>query len=198
MAEQKPTTDPYADETWKPVVGWEGLYEVSDHGRVRSLDRMVTETSGLVRKSAGRVLKPGKVRGKHLYVNLCPLNSGTGERSCVYVHRLVAEAFIGPIPDGMFVLHWDDDPSNNRVENLRIGTITDNSADSIRNGRNYRINQTHCKRGHEFNDRNTAKNGPTGRGCLSCKRARGYIQNHPELKPHFQKVSDSYYEDIMR
>lgn len=196
MADTKPTTDPYADETWKPVVGWERLYEVSDHGRVRSLDRIVTEKTGLVRLSRGRILKPGQLRGKHLYVNLCPMNSGTGERSCLYVHRLVAEAFIGPIPVGMCVLHWDDNPKNNHVSNLRYGTEVENGRDRVRNGRIHNANKTHCIRGHEFVPENTTKNGRKGRACIACNRARSYAKIHGR-QDQMQEISDSYFSAII-
>lgn len=52
-----------------------------------------------------------------------------------YVHRLVLEAFVGPCPAGLMGRHLDDDPANNRVENLAWGTRLDNAADAVRNGR---------------------------------------------------------------
>lgn len=159
------------NEKWKPVVGWEGLYEVSDQGRVRSLDREV-ETSNrhgpCVQKLKGRELKPWAVRTGHLQVNL----SRKGQVSAHYVHRLVLEAFRGTCPPGHEACHYDDDPSNNRLENLRWGTSSENSLDMVRNGNHNMARKTHCPKGHDYDVENTYV-GPDGkRYCRACNRAR--------------------------
>ena len=99
-------------EIWKPVKGYEGLYEVSNLGRVRSLPR--TEVCGsLIRKRCGRELKP-YVRNGYMRVTL----SKYGAHTRIYVHRLVAIAFI-PNPKSLpFINHKDENPSNNSAENL--------------------------------------------------------------------------------
>lgn len=154
-------------EQWLPIVGWEGLYEVSDLGRVRSLDR---ELDGKFRKRMrGRVLSP--ILSGHHYplVQLC--RDGAVERH--RVHRLVAQAFLGPCPVGMNVCHWDDNPLNNQLSNLRYGTRSDNMRDRVRNGTHNESSKTHCKRGHEFTLSNTYIFPPTGaRRCRACKRLR--------------------------
>jgi hypothetical protein len=105
-------------ELWEPIAGWEGLYEVSTHGRVRSLDRPGRR---------GRILKPF---GKYLAVTL----NADGFQLDRSVHRIVAETFI-PNPDDLpLVRHLDDDRSNNNVFNLEWGTQADNMADARRNG----------------------------------------------------------------
>ena len=87
-------------ENWRPVIGYESKYEVSDLGRVR-------------RVNTGRVLKLYESKG-YMFVCLC---SG-GVMKNKYVHRLVAEAFIER-PDGLYEInHKDENKSNNRVENL--------------------------------------------------------------------------------
>ena len=58
-------------EDWRPVVGYEGLYSVSNLGRVRSEDRIVTAGVGRVRHQSERILKPGSDRGGYLIVTLC-------------------------------------------------------------------------------------------------------------------------------
>jgi hypothetical protein len=124
-------------ETWKAVVGFEGQYEVSDKGRVRSLDcervyerndqysgRLIT----VRRRHKGRMLRPGRMPSGHLSVAL-------GKGNSVCVHVIVLDAFIGPCPPGHESLHRDDVPSNNDLNNLRWGTRSENLHDAIRNGR---------------------------------------------------------------
>ena len=115
--------NPERDEEWRPVVGYEGIYEVSDLGRVRC------SAAGRGRV-AGRVLKqsPRNEKG-YLRVNLW--NSTQRNR---FVHHIVAEAFVGPRPDGCLVLHTNGNATDNRAENLRYGSHADNSADAKRHG----------------------------------------------------------------
>lgn len=106
-------------ETWKSVVGYEGLYEVSDLGRVRSLVKRNRWKPG--------ILKPGKNTHGYLQVLLCK----DGKRKNMKVHRLVAEAFI-PNPNHLdTVNHKDEVKTNNTVSNLEWMTIADNVAYSV-------------------------------------------------------------------
>lgn len=120
------------DEIWKPVVGWEGLYEVSDLGRVRSIKRM--DCAGRHRK--GKFLQPSKIcRNRYPAVSL----NKNGIKKTRRISHLVLEAFIGPrTPDKPMALHWDDDASNNIPSNLRWGTQQDNEGDAQRNNRKAR------------------------------------------------------------
>lgn len=161
-------------ERWLPVVGFEGLYEVSDHGRVRSLDHL----DRFGRLHRGRVMRTG-VRG-HRSHNVGVTLSRQGEKQKLRtVHQLVLEAFVGPRPDGMWGLHWDDDPYNNHLDNLRWGYPYQNGTDAVRNGSNWQFNKTHCVRDHEFTVENTriiqrVVNGTlrTYRRCRTCHRDR--------------------------
>jgi hypothetical protein len=121
-----------AEEVWKAVPGYGGAYEVSSHGRVRSLDRLVLRSfrDGRVgaRLVAGRVLRPGPARTGHRTVAL-------GRGNSKQVHSLVLLAFVGPPPPGHEVLHNDGDPANNRLSNLRYGTRSENNFDITRHGR---------------------------------------------------------------
>nr|WP_276323728.1 NUMOD4 domain-containing protein [Mycobacterium paragordonae] len=156
-------------EQWRPVVGYEGLYEVSDHGRVRSLERVVMRRNGAPCKVRGRILRQGTAKtGGYKVVNLA--HPG---RSCVHkVHHLVLAAFVGPRPTGLLGLHADDDPTNNGLTNLSYGTHSDNRRDSIRNGTHPMASRTHCVGGHEFTSANTY----LWRGVRLCKTCRTSCQ----------------------
>ena len=123
-------------ETWRPVVGFETLYEVSDQGRVRSLDHASVrqrrdqysgKTLSYIRRHRGRMLRPGPSSSGHLSVAL-------GRGNSRLVHALVLEAFVGPCPPGHECCHGDDVPANNLLGNLRWGTRSDNLHDAVRNG----------------------------------------------------------------
>lgn len=101
-------------EIWKDVVGYEGIYQVSNLGRVKSLPR-----NGTIKQE--RILKPHRVQG-YLLAELFNRGAHKGKR----IHRLVAEAFI-PNPDNKReVNHIDGDKHNNRVENLEWVTSSEN------------------------------------------------------------------------
>lgn len=117
-------------ERWRPVVGYEGLYEVSDQGRVRSLDRVAFLQGRHKRPSRGRVLKPGSNRRGYVHVGL----HKDGKRTTYTVHALVAQAFIGPRPEGMHVCHGPGGKADNSLANLRYGTPKENQADRHRDG----------------------------------------------------------------
>ena len=98
--EQLTFADTPEPEHWLPVADYEGLYEVSDLGQVRSLPRRTT---------SGRVLKPQPVsESRHLEASL----SRNGKVSRQLVHRLVLAAFVGPCPEGEEVRHLDGNPGN--------------------------------------------------------------------------------------
>ena len=186
-----------AVEQWKPVNGYEGLYEVSSHGRVRSVDRTVTRSDGQVHRRKGKLLRtPLSPGGGYPFVNL----STQGKHRIRYVHSLVAGAFIGTRPEGMEVCHNDGIKTNNHVDNLRYGTSSDNELDKLRHGTHHNKAKTHCLRGHELFAENVppsaAKVGR--RECLACKRARDSIYLHPELKPQLKAIADSYYQAILK
>ena len=156
-------------ERWLPVPGYEGLYSVSDRGRVRSEGRTVTFKDGRSRRWPESILKPYKLASGHLIVGLYK-NHKQEKR---YVHRLVLEAFVGEAPPGTEACHWNDDPADNRMENLRWGTPADNMLDKVRNGRHHNAVKTHCKRGHEYTPENARPHlGNKGRKCRTCENAQ--------------------------
>lgn len=114
---------------WKSVVGWEGLYEVSDNGDVRSLDRVVEYSNGRKRTHKGRVLRSSVCRG-YPTVRLHSQDDGITR----YVHQLVLEAFIGPRPEGAECCHNNGVRTDCRLKNLRYGTKESNAQDKYRHG----------------------------------------------------------------
>jgi hypothetical protein len=121
---------PRSRERWLSVVGYEGLYEVSDRGRVRGLPREVWHYRGGSQRLQGRVLRlTPHGRG---YVKA--VLSREGQQRTVGVHRLVLATFIGPCPPGMVAAHHNGRPSDNRLSNLRWDTQVGNMADTLRHG----------------------------------------------------------------
>ena len=116
---------------WLPVKGYEKLYEVSDTGEVRSVDRVLSVTNQKERLFKGRVLL--QTVNKHVQykqVSLWKENKGTS----YYVHRLVAEAFI-PNPEGKpEVNHIDGNRQNNHISNLEWVTSGENSLHASKTG----------------------------------------------------------------
>ena len=101
-------------EEWKPVVGFEGYYEVSDMGRVRSLDRVVSGKDGCTLSIKGQMMRPRPNTTGYPFVRL----RMRGKRGGYTVHRLVAKAFI-PNPDNLAEInHKNEDKTDNRVANL--------------------------------------------------------------------------------
>ena len=179
-------------EKWKPVVGYEGLYEVSDQGRMRSLSRR--DARGALRKE--RLLKPYVMKHGHHQTGL----TKDGVTKYHLIHRLVLEAFVGPCPEGMEACHGEGGPADNRVENIRWDTRSENMKDIARHGRHVGANKTHCIRGHVLSEPNLIpsqlrRNG--GRTCLACSRTHSQIYRTPDLKIRFQELSDRHYRKIM-
>ena len=116
-------------EQWRPIPGYGDLYEVSDCGRVRSLDRL-TETRSGPRKYRGRCLRPGVDRKGYLAVSLCRV----GVVKMCAIAGLVLSAFKGPRPKGTECCHNDGNKANNHLANLRYDTRKANHADKIVHG----------------------------------------------------------------
>lgn len=111
-------------EEWRPVLGMEDLYQVSNLGRVRN-------RRGRVLKSFRASKGAGRVEPEHAKVHLHDEEGNVRRKK---VHVMVLEAFTGPRPEGMLGLHRDDDKENNAIENLYWGTAAENRADAVRNG----------------------------------------------------------------
>lgn len=112
-------------ETFKDIPGYEGLYQVSNKGNVRSLDRL--RSNG--RKLKGKTLRGGSSKG-YSQVGL----TKEGRTKKIKVHLLVAAAFIGPRPEGLVCDHIDEVKTNNDISNLRYITQRENISRSIKGG----------------------------------------------------------------
>lgn len=115
------------EEVWKDVVGYEGLYQVSNLGRVKSL-------------KSNQLLKP-KI-AKDGYVQIVLYNNN---RKTLYIHRLVASAFLDNPKDKAEVNHIDNNPSNNRLDNLEWVTHKENMEWSVKQGRKKITDETRRK-----------------------------------------------------
>lgn len=184
-----------SDEEWRPVIEWEGVYEVSSEGRVRSLDRVSILRDGREIFYPGRYLKLKVNNGGHLYVRL----NRPGDRNVQrYVHRLVMQSFVGECPSGMEVCHNNGDPTDNRVDNLRYDTHSSNVSDRRAHGTDKQVLKKSCPRGHNYKDWNIvpyfAKRGH--RSCLACSRARARVSYYPELASDVDDIADLYYRKL--
>lgn len=110
------------EEEWRDIKNYEGLYQVSNLGRVKSLDRTIVGKNGRVFPFKGKVLKPCKMSCDYEQVIL----ANNGIHKNMLVHRLVAQAFL-PNPDNLpQVSHKDETPYHNNVENLEWASAKDN------------------------------------------------------------------------
>lgn len=118
--------DEIEGEEWCDVIGTDGAYQISNAGRVRSVDRFVNAAKGSKRMVRGRIIKPHTLKSGYVVVHM--------SKRTAYIHRLVAQAFI-PNPDSLpCVDHIDGNKGNNRVENLRWCTNKENTIYAIENG----------------------------------------------------------------
>jgi len=146
-------------EEWRPVVGYEGLYEVSALGRVKSFWY----------SAQGVILRTSRHPCGYPQVSL---SSTDGAKVKHLVHAIVAEAFIGHRPDGEEVRHLDGNTGNPRRTNLAYGTHSENMLDMRLHGTNRNAQKTHCPRNHEYNAENTSYRESGGRDCIPCSRIR--------------------------
>lgn len=126
-------------EIWKDIEGYEGIFQVSNLGRIRSLDRYVNTCHGAKRIQKGRILKPTKCKNGYYEAQI----NHKGKRKIFLLHRLVGKYFLEN-PDNLpEINHKDEDVSNNCVENLEWCTSKYNANYGTRNirmmeGRNFK------------------------------------------------------------
>lgn len=166
-------------ENWRPIPGYEGYYDVSDQGFVRSLDRGRRKGRVLVRRMTG---KNGRYWTVRLTVNGVPVDR--------LIHRLVLEAFVGPAPEGQECRHLDGDCANAKLSNLQWGTRSENNLDKIEHGTHINARKTHCPQGHPYEGDNLIKNANGSRACKKCTR-----RFQKEYMPEWQR---QYYLNVLK
>ena len=177
-------------ERWLPVVGHEG-YEVSDQGRVRSLDRVVQ-----------RGVRPMRRRGAMLTTWVgkrgYPLVS-LGRGNVRYVHHLVLEAFVGLRGVGEECRHGPGGARDSRLENLCWGTSRENKLDQVRDGTHPQASKRTCRRQHELVEpyllSHLLRRG--ARSCLACHRARNWARGRELTDEEFTTAADRFYADLV-
>lgn len=125
------------NERWKPIEGYEGLYEISSLGRIKCIPHKVPTKFGAMRTTPAMIkgVRPVAGRGvKYCIVSL----SKHGIKKTFYVHRLVLQTFVGAAPPGTECCHNNGNPTDNRLENLRWDTKAANGADRERHGRGFK------------------------------------------------------------
>lgn len=176
-------------EEWRPVVGWEGFYAVSDWGRVKSCQRVVMRSNGASYTCGERILKTRTAGVDGLL--MVSLWRG-GDHTDYLVHNLVLEAFVGPRPAGLQGLRSDGDRANNRLENLHWGTRSEMMHIMVQNGTHPQASKARCDRGHEFTLENTYTLPNGGRSCIQCQADRGrawYEDNREEILDRLRQES---------
>ena len=142
-------------EEWRYIPGYEGKYQASSLGRIKSVDRLIMRSNGERLPIKGRVLKPRFDKCGRACVTVC----GVTKR----VHRLIAKTFI-PNPDNKpQINHIDSNPSNNAVSNLEWCTRSENMLHAFKFGH-------HSHEGERHNRRKLSKSDVL------------YIREHPEIK----------------
>jgi len=150
-------------ERWLPIPGYEGRYDVSDLGRVRSW--LAWRTLPVPHVLAA-------LNSSHGYLSVGLVRDG--QATTKEIHALVMLAFSGERLDGLEVRHLDGNSRNNVATNLAYGTRSENTLDKVRHGTHNNTIKTHCPHGHPYDEVNTLyRTGrKVGRVCLTCKRAR--------------------------
>ena len=122
-------------ETWKPVIGYENLYEVSDKGRIKSMERIIKTKNGVKKKKKECIITPlpSKITQRHPTAHYHFELWKDGKRSVMMVHRAVAMAFIQNPLNKPQITHIDGNPANNCIENLEWVTNSENMIHAYKN-----------------------------------------------------------------
>ncbi len=119
------------EEIWKDIPGYNGHYQASSLGRIRSFFNLGRNLKSRVSDSAVRIMSPatGKFGYRYLSLYIAPMTKKGN-----LVHSLIAETFLGPRPTGYDIRHIDGNKANNAASNLAYGTRIENEADKLLHG----------------------------------------------------------------
>lgn len=168
------------EEIWKPVVGYEGRYEISNLGRVKSLARTMNHyraTSGkaYIEERFLRLLSGGKRNRK---LKFLAYGGGNGQKRLLYVHQQVMYAFIGTRPSGAVIRHLDGNDQNNCLDNLCYGTSSENARDRVLHGTDARGSKSAMAKLTEMD-------------VLEIFRLKWYGRTPAEIAPKFNVCKDA-------
>ena len=122
-------------EIWKDIKGYEGLYQISNYGNLKSLDRKVNVKNNFYRISKGKIIKSTPQTNNYLRATLCKKNKKYDAR----IHRLVAEHFIKNPFNKPYINHKDFNKRNNYFNNLEWVAPKENDYHAFLNGKKYRL-----------------------------------------------------------
>lgn len=173
------------EEIWKDIEDYEGLYQVSNLGRVRSFHRH-------------KGWKPGGVLKEYFgntgYIEVTLWKNG--KKKTYQTHFLVARAFLSHHHgDKLDTLHGPNGKKDNSIGNLSLGTRKDNMNDQKRDGTNFQANKKECKRGHTLREPNLIPSDLAKgiRRCRSCANAK--TRRNKDID--FDTYADMRYQKIM-
>jgi len=164
-------------EIWKDINDYEGLYQVSNFGNVRSLDRIVNKPNGISYMRKGKLCVQSKSNLGYMTVGFTVNNKKVNK----YVHRLVAKAFIINNNNYPQVNHIDCNKTNNRMDNLEWCTNSQNHIHASKNG----LNKLHLHRVAYSEEKN-------GRSLLTNKQVLEIKQKYIPYKYSAKKISKEY------
>ncbi len=143
-------------EEWRDIQGYEGLYDISDSGRVRSLyRRVINSKSGATRLARGKIMTPWDNGNGYKVVCL----QKEGKRKNHYVHRLVAEAFLKHSENETYINHKDYNTHNNCADNLEWCTQQNNIKHSLEHMRKPKTKCLASNTGEKYISRKVLKSG---------------------------------------
>lgn len=184
------------EEEWRDIPGYEGYYQASSLGRIRSVERVISQRHAT-----------GEVQRRMPMVYLTPFtHSGDGRfvvalsRDCIVrkfgVHVLVALAFLGPKPHAKSqCCHRDGDHINNSPENLYWGDNSSNVQDAIRHGTHYPASKITCPYGHALRSPNL-KGSARQRACKACANANEWARRRRVKGTPFSPDDKREYADM--
>lgn len=113
-------------EEWKEIKGFDGRYSVSNLGRIKQNETVYITVQNKIIYHDEKIIEPFTWQSRYLRIDICNNRKGNRIRLSTYVHKLVAEYFIGPRPNGYVIDHIDGNYLNNRADNLRYVSLSEN------------------------------------------------------------------------